>query len=179
MSIISVDPITLEKELISIARKMIIAATTAPKARGLNCLDYAIITGDEITRLSIEMDKIGQTTGQAFFVRDAKSILNAPVILLLGAKIQPLNLKDCRYCGYPDCGHKSDHPTVPCAHNITDLGIAIGSAVSTASNFHIDNRVMFSAGKASLSLNYLSSDVAIAYAIPLSVSSKSIFFDRG
>jgi uncharacterized ferredoxin-like protein len=179
MSIISVDPITLEKELISIAQKMIIAATTAPKARGLHCLDYAIITGNEIARLSAKMDEIGQTTGQTFFVRDAKNILNAPVIVLLGAKIHPLNLKNCSYCGFADCAHKSTHPEAPCAHNIADLGIAIGSAVSTASNVHIDNRVMFSAGKASLSLNYLSSDVAIAYAIPLSVSSKSIFFDRG
>lgn len=179
MSIISVDPIVLEKELISIAQKMVIAATTAPKARGLNCLDFAIITGTEITRLSAKMDEIGQDSGQPFFVRDAKNILNAPVIVLLGAKIHPLNLNNCSYCGFTDCGHKSKHPEAPCAHNIADLGIAIGSAVSTASNFHVDNRVMFSAGKASLSLNYLSSDVAVAYAIPLSVSNKNIFFDRG
>ncbi len=176
MSIVSIDAVAIEKELVSVAYKMVIAATTAPKAKGLNCLDYTIITREEISLLSEEMKKIGQISEQHFFIRDAENILKAPVVVLIGAKIQPINLKECRYCGYPDCGHKlSDSP---CAHNITDLGIALGAAVSVAANFHIDNRIMFSAGKASLSLNLFASKIAIAYAIPLSVSNKNIFFDR-
>ena len=64
--------------------------------------------------------------------------------------------------------------------SIGDLGIAIGSAVSVAAAHHVDNRVMFSAGKAALNLKLFDdSQVCIAYGIPLSVSGKSPFFDRG
>ena len=66
-----------------------------------------------------------------------------------------------------------------CSFNAGDLGIAVGSAVSRAADLRIDNRIMYSAGKAALELGFLGSEVAIAYGIPLSVSGKSPFFDRG
>jgi uncharacterized ferredoxin-like protein len=62
---------------------------------------------------------------------------------------------------------------------VTDLGIAVGSAVSVAADHRIDNRVMFSVGRAALKLGLLPDDVVNCYGIPLSISSKSIFFDRG
>jgi glycerol-3-phosphate dehydrogenase subunit C len=39
-----------------------------------------------------------------------------------------------------------------CAFNSHDLGIAVGSAVSIAADFHADNRVMYSLGKAAVEL---------------------------
>lgn len=179
MSIITTDPITIDQELVLVAQQLVFAAITAPKARGLNCLESIIITGEEIIGLSKEMKKIGESTEQHFFIRDAENILKSPAIILLGAKIEPRNLKECRYCGFSDCGHKLSISKAPCVHNITDLGIAIGAVCSLAADHRIDNRVMFSAGRASLSLNYFTSEIAVAYAIPLSVSSKNIFFDRG
>ena len=62
--------------------------------------------------------------------------------------------------------------------SIGDLGIAIGSAAHVASAHHVDSRVMFSAGRAALNLKLFPAEVTIAYAIPLSVSGKSPFFDR-
>jgi uncharacterized ferredoxin-like protein len=38
--------------------------------------------------------------------------------------------------------------------------------------------VMFSAGKAAVSLGLLGAEVRVAYGIPLSVSGKNPFFDR-
>ena len=65
-----------------------------------------------------------------------------------------------------------------CVFNVTDLGIAVGSAVSVAADNRIDNRVMYSAGKGALKAGMLPPDVKIAYGIPLSISSKSIYYDR-
>jgi uncharacterized ferredoxin-like protein len=57
-----------------------------------------------------------------------------------------------------------------------DLGIAIGSAVKTASIMNVDTRIMFSAGTAAQSLGMIRSNVCMA--VPLSVSGKNIYFDR-
>lgn len=46
-----------------------------------------------------------------------------------------------------------------------------------AADLRVDNRVMFSAGKAAPSIGLLAGCHSI-YAIPLSVSSKNPFFDR-
>ena len=66
-----------------------------------------------------------------------------------------------------------------CAFNVTDLGIAVGSAVSLAADNRMDNRVLFSAGKGAARMGLFGEEVKVCYGIPLSVSSKSVFFDRG
>ena len=60
-----------------------------------------------------------------------------------------------------------------CSFNVGDLGIALGSAVSRAADMRVDNRIMYSVGKAVLELDLLGAEVHIAYGIPLSVSGKS------
>jgi uncharacterized ferredoxin-like protein len=50
--------------------------------------------------------------------------------------------------------------------------------VSTASLYHVDNRVMYSIGYAVLRMNILPEDVKIVYGIPLSATGKNIYFDR-
>ena len=65
-----------------------------------------------------------------------------------------------------------------CAFNITDLGIAIGSAVSVAADNRIDNRILFSAGKAAVRSGFMSETVRGCYGIPLATASKSVFYDR-
>ena len=59
-----------------------------------------------------------------------------------------------------------------------DLGIAIGSAVSVATDARVDNRVMFSIGRAAMEMKLLGDRVCQMVGIPLSVSGKSPFFDR-
>ena len=82
---------------------------------------------------------------------------------------------NCGACGFKACGDKPKN--VPCFFNANDLGIAIGSAASLAADFRIDSRVMFSVGQAVLALNLLP-ECSMVLALPLSVSGKSVFFDR-
>ncbi len=67
---------------------------------------------------------------------------------------------------------------VPCAVNSVDVGIAVGSACSKASDYRVDTRVLFSGGLAAQRLELLGEGVRQVYAIPVSISSKSPFFDR-
>ncbi len=47
-----------------------------------------------------------------------------------------------------------------------------------AADSRVDSRVLYSAGRAALSLKLMDADVRMIMAVPLSVSGKSIFFDR-
>lgn len=58
-----------------------------------------------------------------------------------------------------------------------DLGIALGSAAAAAADARIDNRMMFSIGKAWMETEESPEDV-VWQGIALSVSGKNIFFDR-
>ena len=58
-----------------------------------------------------------------------------------------------------------------------DLGIALGSAVALAADFHVDNRIMFTIGKAATSLGLLG-DHNLIMGIPLACTGKSPFYDR-
>ena len=59
-----------------------------------------------------------------------------------------------------------------------DLGIALGSAASVAADHRADCRIMYTIGKAAVRLGLLGPEVEIAHGIPLSVTGKSIYFDR-
>ena len=64
-----------------------------------------------------------------------------------------------------------------CVFTAMDLGIALGSAVSLAADARIDNRIMFTVGKAAAALGLLG-EYKMVIGIPLSVSAKTPFFDR-
>jgi len=165
--------------LLDIAQKMLLAARTAPKGRGIDMLEYIIINGKEINTLSKKMLEIaGDLEAGVYFRRDAENILNAGAIVLLGTKTGSMDLGICGMCGYPDCKSREGGSGGWCAFNTGDLGIALGSAVSIAADHRIDNRIMYTAGLASLHLGLFSKEVLIAYAIPLSATGKNPFFDR-
>lgn len=165
--------------LLDVAKKMVVAARTAPKARGISYLEAAILTGKDIQELAKGIRDIGERENNNIFLRDANNVLNgADVVVLFGTRIKPLQLTYCGYCGFQNCKHKEEHPEVPCAFNTGDLGIAIGSAVSVAMDHRIDNRVMYSVGVAAKEMKLLGEDVPIIYGIPLSATAKNPFFDR-
>ncbi len=165
--------------LVSIAKKMIIAARTAPKAKGVNNMAMSILTGSDIQLLAKKMKEMGEKQQNEIFTRDANNIrASADVVLIMGSKIQSLGLKLCGICGYKNCEEKNEHPEVPCAFNTGDLGIAIGSAVSVAMDYRVDNRIMYTIGMAAKELELLGKDFKIIYGIPLSATSKNPFFDR-
>jgi uncharacterized ferredoxin-like protein len=156
---------------------MCIAARTAPKGKGADNLATLVLTGAEKDEVAAEMQRIGEQTGVAFFIRDAANVRSCGALLLLGTRIKTLGVSNCGFCGFRDCSENEREGGI-CAFNTGDLGIAIGSAVSAAADNRVDNRVFFSAGRAALNLKTLGPEVRIAYGIPLSVGGKSIFFDR-
>ena len=167
---------TRRERLLQVANEMMTAARTAPKAKGLDIIEIALVTGETISELSEAMCAYSEKTGFKFIARDAENILSAEAIILIGTKEQVLTL-NCGYCGFSTCDEKLQHPSVPCGLNTVDVGIAIGSACAVAADKRADSRVMFSAGRVAQELNYLP-ECANIYAIPISCSSKNPFFDR-
>jgi uncharacterized ferredoxin-like protein len=64
-----------------------------------------------------------------------------------------------------------------CIFQAMDLGIALCSSAKLAAELGIDNRMMYTVGAAAQSLGLLDSDIIIG--IPLSVTGKNPYFDRG
>lgn len=168
----------IQEAILGVAKKMVIAARTAPKARGIDTLEIKVVTDESIRKLADKMKEIGAKFEQAFFIRDANNLDHASAIVLFGTRIQTIGLKKCGLCGFKNCEEKNEHPEIPCAFNTGDLGIAIGSAVSLAADNRVDNRIMYTIGQAAFELGIFGKDVKIIYGIPLSASSKNPFFDR-
>lgn len=167
------------KSILNTAYKMCIAARTAPKAKGRSTLEINILTGDEINILAKKMYEIGEESNTDFFKRDSGNMNFAEAIVLIGTEIKSLGLNEiCQYCGFKNCVEKDKHPSIPCAFNTGDLHLAIGSAVSVASLDYVDNRIMFSIGKAAIKLGLFQKNIKIAMGIPLASLSKNPFFDR-
>ena len=167
-----------EKEVIRrVAEFMCASARTAPKAKGMDNIVTAIISDEDKKRLADEMERIGKEKKRKSFLRDSENIRKVPLLVLMGTKARSIGLAVCGLCGFKDCKELEKVGGI-CVFNSGDLGIAIGSAVSLAANFHIDNRVMYTAGIAALNLKLLGKDVRIAFGIPLSISGKNPFFDR-
>ena len=138
--------------LLQVAKLMVVAARTAPKAQGEDKIKAAIITGKEKDELAVAMEKNGRT-------RDAKNVRDSEAVVLLGVEF-----------GTPQ------EDWINLKGKLIDLGIAIGSAVKVAGELNVDNRVMRSIGVAALQMGLLKADEAMG--IPLSVTGKNIFFDR-
>ncbi|TVQ37114.1 MAG: ferredoxin [Spirochaetaceae bacterium] len=169
---------TLETEgALEVARLMCIAARTAPKGRGVDELETLVLTEQDKDRLADEMQAIGEDKSLAFFVRDADNMRASAAVVLLGCRNNVRNIPNCGYCGFPDCTASKAAGAV-CSYCSGDLGIACGSAAAMAADARVDTRIMFTAGKAALSLGLFSEDVALAFGMPLSVSGKSPYFDR-
>jgi uncharacterized ferredoxin-like protein len=178
MAILSEQNI-LKETILELAKQIVVAVRTAPKARGLNNIASAIITGENIIRLSDKMNDIGKKNDVQFFQRDAQNLVDgALAVVIIGCKINSVGLSVCGLCGFNNCDEKSKFPNIPCVFNTIDLGIAIGSAVSSAADLRIDNRVMYTIGMAARELKLLDEDYNIIMGIPLSASSKNPFFDR-
>ncbi|MCX7953631.1 MAG: DUF2148 domain-containing protein [Bacteroidales bacterium] len=160
-----------------LAKILAISGITAPKARGQSNLEILIITDDTIKKLSEKMIEIKQRDNKAFFERDAINIANCEAILLIGTEYKSRGL-DCGLCGYNDCKEKERNPNFPCVFDLNDLGISIGSIVSLAAQFHLDNRIMYSVGKAAIELNLFSEKIKFALGVPLTAQIKNPFFDR-
>lgn len=162
------------ERVIEAGRRMMTAARTAPKAKGVDILECCLLTGDDIDRLADVMMELHEETGRPVYKRDSGNIRQADCVLIIATRSQMMGL-NCGHCGFPACVEKPAN--VPCAFNPTDVGIAIGSAVATAADCRVDTRVMFSAGMAAERMRLLP-ECSQYFAIPVSALSKSPFFDR-
>lgn len=167
---------------------MAVSARTAPKAKGKDSLVTLTVHKTDLPLLSQEMTRFGQDHAQPFFIRDAENIAASEACLIIGIRGQEVLGLNCQGCGYQSCddmeaasrstlveGSPFSGPN--CVIKMADLGIAVGSAVKTASLLNLDNRVMYTAGVAARSLGWVEG-CSVAYGIPVSVTGKNIFFDR-
>lgn len=171
----------MEKEaLFNTAARMCTAARTAPKAKGQDSIVTFVLTKTDKNRLADKMEEIGiRLFGEekaAWYKRDAANVRDSQAVVLIGTKKEYRRIPHCSLCGFTDC-HECEEAGGVCAHLLVDLGIAVSSAVNVAACDNIDNRIMWSAGKAAAELEDI--DGAFCWlGIPLSISGKNIFFDR-
>lgn len=167
-----------KQALRDVATKMTLAARTAPKAKGKDFLYTAVVEKETIELLSQYMINTGREKGLYIFERDGLNLKHIQIMVVLGTSIQALNVPNCGFCGFPSCEEKQQAPHIPCTFNSGDLGIATGSAVSVAMDHRVDNRILFTAGKAAIETGIIPKEIKIAYGIPLSATGKNPFFDR-
>jgi len=164
---------------------MMVAARTAPKSGGKDDILTAIVVGEEKARIVSEMKKIAAERSIPGFERDANNTANSELVVLIGVRGDKSFGLDCGACGFKDCEgfefagrvEGRDFPGPTCVFKSLDLGIALGSAVKTASCLNVDNRIMYRIGAACVRLGYMP-EANVIMGIPLSSAGKNIYFDR-
>lgn len=162
------------EHVLQVAKQMMTAARTAPKAKGVDVVEATMVTDEDLRTLSATMIAMAERRGRASFLRDGENIRSAECVVLIGTRDLALGL-NCGHCGFPTCQARTTG--VPCAFNTVDVGIAVGSACATAADLRVDTRVMYSIGLAAQELGWMKGCRGIM-GIPVSASSKNPFFDR-
>jgi uncharacterized ferredoxin-like protein len=176
----------------TVAALMAAAARTAPKASGIDNIKVVVLDGEDLEKFAAAMEARADTSSpeyKALFLRHgAASVRKAGAIVFFGVTGRPKRMEaalNCGACGFATCremlearskGAERDFFGPNCAHQILDLGIALGSAAKIAADLNVDNRLMFTIGVAARALGIIEADVLIA--IPLSISGKNPYFDR-
>jgi len=171
--------------LLNVAKLMMISARTAPKSGGKDDVETLLIYGEDKDKIAAEMDKIGEERNSKGFLRDGKNVRDSEVIILIGVEGTKNFGLDCGGCGFKTCTEFNEFSrskgvdfTGPnCILKTLDMGIALGSAVKTAMDHNVDNRIMYRIGTAALRLGLMKKS-SIVMGIPISAKGKSIYFDR-
>jgi len=170
-------------EIEMVARLMAISATTAPKSKGENFVKTKVLKGKVLKELADAMLAFGRRTKKKDFDRDSKNVAQSDAVLLVGLEKANVLGLDCAACGFADCKtfqkqkkESGEFVGPTCAYRLLDMGIALGSAVKTAGLLNVDNRIMYRAGVVAREMNIV--DWEFVMWIPLSVTGKSIYFDR-
>ncbi len=167
-------------ELKMVADLMAISARTAPKSAGRDFIVVEIIEGEQLQALADKMVEFGERTGKKNFDRDGANVRDSAAVVLIGLKDADVLGLNCGACGFEKClepnTFEGEFRGPNCALRLLDLGIALGSAVKTASLLNVDNRIMYRAGVVAREMGLIDADFVMG--IPLSASGKSIYFDR-
>jgi uncharacterized ferredoxin-like protein len=171
--------------LLRAAELMMLSCRTAPKAGGVDDVDTLLVTGNEKDKIAAEMEKMADERKIDGFRRDADNVKRSEALLLVGVNGRKNFGMSCGACGHSTCEEFNraaavrgvDFEGPSCVFKALDLGIALGSAVKTAGDLNVDNRIMYRAGTAAKRLGYLSKS-NVVMGIPISASGKSLYFDR-
>jgi len=167
------------------AKFMLLAARTAPKTAGKDDVLTLILYGAEKDAVAVVMEEIGEERKIEGFRRDARNVRDSFAVVLVGVRAGRSVGLDCGACGFERCAEFEkaarrrgrDFVGPSCVFKVLDLGIALGSAVKTASLFNVDNRIMYRVGAAAERLRLLP-EASVVMGIPVSAEGKSIYFDR-
>lgn len=171
----------MENIVKTVAELMELSARTAPKGAGLDFVVIKTLWGDEKQNLGNAMIDWGKEKNDSLFIRDGNSVVKSMGVLLIGIKDADTVGLNCGACGYDSCAdvQAKEHGQFKgpsCLIRVLDMGIAIGSAVKTASIHNLDNRIMYRAGMIARKNKLIDADYVMG--IPLSALGKSIYFDR-
>jgi uncharacterized ferredoxin-like protein len=170
----------MSSELRTVAELMCLAARTAPKSAGQDYVVTGILEGEACQELGQAMIRYGERNGKRNFDRDGQNVIDSPVVVLIGLKDAKAVGLNCGACGSEKCikpnTYEGQFSGPQCAFRSLDMGIALGSAVKTASLLNVDNRIMYRVGPVARELGLIDADYVMG--IPLSASGKSIYFDR-
>jgi len=170
------------------AQLMAVSARTAPKAGGKDFLEIVVITqADELQKIAEAMEEYApRSTNEPFWLRDAANIENSQALLLVGLSKPVTAGYDCGACGYPTCAEFAQNRKLTdkemgytgphCVMRMMDIGVALSSAAKTASLLNVDCRVQQRVGAAARAVGLSKGEVVMG--IPVSVTGKSIYFDR-
>ncbi|CEP68720.1 Protein of unknown function DUF2148 [Moorella glycerini] len=176
---------------------MSLAARTAPKSFGMDCLKLSITSEEERLKIAAMMRTIGEQKSAAItnenksksvkldWNSDAEAIEKADGLLLLGIQGRKTPGVNCGGCGFLTCSEMlkaprmegKDFPGPLCMYRVIDIGIAVSSAVAVAAHHFLDNRIFQKVGIAALKLGYFNG-YAPVLGIGVSSSGKNVFFDR-
>jgi uncharacterized ferredoxin-like protein len=179
---------SIKETIETVINLMAASAMTAPKAGGKDCLEIVALTdSDDLKKVADKMRKYAHNSSKEnYWHRDAANIETAQGVLLIGLAGPVTAGYDCGGCGYSTCKEFEDSRELKdfemgytgphCIMRMMDIGVALASAAKQASLFNVDNRVQQRVGAAARALGYINCEVAMG--IPVSISGKSIFYDR-
>lgn len=164
-----------------VAELMTLAARTAPKAAGKDFVTTRVVAKEQLADIAEAMVAYGKKHDKKNFDRDGENVRNSDAMLLIGLKNPAPAGLNCGACGYNQCSQlqkkEGTEFTGPlCAWRVMDLGIAIGSAVKSASIHNADNRIMYRVGVVVREMGLIDDELVVG--IPISATGKNIFFDR-
>lgn len=101
------------QSVVEAAHRMMTAARTAPKAKGVDIIEIALVEArEDLEKLAEAMRRRSEETGFKFLLRDADNILQGEAVILIGTRRHTQGL-NCGYCGYSACVQNPGRIRVP------------------------------------------------------------------